>query len=214
MFAGKESQLGFFFGISLLQNLNISLKMSIQGRRSLRAAGLRSLAISTYQQAEQHNWRNSVSLWVCGGGGMQPAAACCHQVVVPAAIHWQNPEILKGLDQLRPEWGWGGMCQNCLEMFWRGKKWGVRPSETYCLFLSHVLKVFSDTIEALESKSFSISSVFKVMTELKQMLERRMKDRFFGFTVNTKLKQLPPCQSKKCEADFLLFYERAKKYIS
>ena len=52
------------------------------------------------------------------------------------------------------------------------------------------------------------------MTELKQKLERRMKDRFFGFTVNTKLKQLPPWQSKKCEADFLLFYERAKKYIS
>ena len=24
---------------------------------------------------------------VCGGGGMQPAAACCDQVVVPSAIH-------------------------------------------------------------------------------------------------------------------------------
>ncbi|CAL8292376.1 unnamed protein product [Arctogadus glacialis] len=51
-------------------------------------------------------------------------------------------------------------------------------SESYFLFLSHVLKVFSDTIEALEAKSFSITSVLKVMTELKQKLERRMKDRY------------------------------------
>lgn len=103
----------------------------------------------------------------------------------------------------------------CARVVWRcfGEERN-EVSETYFLFLSHVLKVFSDTIEALEAKSFSITSVFKVMTELKQKLERRMKDRFFGFAVNTKLKQLPSCQSKKCEADFLLFYERAKKYIS
>ena len=103
----------------------------------------------------------------------------------------------------------------CARIVWRcfGEERN-EVSETYCLFLSHVLKVFSDTVEALEAKSFIITLVFKVMTELKQKLERRMKDRFFGFTVNTKLKQLPPCQSKKCEADFLLFYERAKKYIS
>ena len=103
----------------------------------------------------------------------------------------------------------------CARIVWRcfGEERN-EVSETYCLFLSNVLKVFSDTVEALEAKSFIITSVFKVMTELKQKLERRMKDRFFGFTVDTKLKQLPPCQSKKCEADFLLFYERAKKYIS
>ncbi|KAK0155368.1 hypothetical protein N1851_002272 [Merluccius polli] len=104
---------------------------------------------------------------------------------------------------------------NCAKIVWRcfGEERN-EVSETYFLFLSHVLKVFSDTIEALEAKSFSITSFFKVKTELKQKLERRMKDRFFGFTVNSKLKQLPPCQSKKCEADFLSFYERAKKYIS
>ena len=79
----------------------------------------------------------------------------------------------------------------CARIVWRcfGEERN-EVSETYFLFLSHVLKVFSDTIDALEAKSFSITSVFKVMTELKQKLERRMKDRFFGLTVNTKLKQL------------------------
>ncbi|KAF3856731.1 hypothetical protein F7725_017454 [Dissostichus mawsoni] len=91
---------------------------------------------------------------------------------------------------------------------------GNEVSEMYFLFLSHILKVFSDCIEALEAKSFSITSVFKVMTELKGKLERRLKDTFFGFAVNNKLKQLTPDLAKKCEADFLVFYERAKKYVS
>ena len=91
---------------------------------------------------------------------------------------------------------------------------GTEVSEMYFLFLSHILKVFSDCIEALEAKSFSITSVFKVMTELKGKLERRLKDNFFGFAVNNKLKQLTPDLAKKCEADFILFYERAKKYVS
>ncbi|KAK5918857.1 hypothetical protein CgunFtcFv8_022800 [Champsocephalus gunnari] len=52
------------------------------------------------------------------------------------------------------------------------------------------------------------------MTELKGKLERRLKDTFFGFAVNDKLKQLTPDLAKKCEADFLVFYERAKKYVS
>ncbi|KAF3845691.1 hypothetical protein F7725_002769, partial [Dissostichus mawsoni] len=52
------------------------------------------------------------------------------------------------------------------------------------------------------------------MTELKGKLERRLKDTFFGFAVNNKLKQLTPDLAKKCEADFLVFYERAKKYVS
>ncbi|KAJ4936137.1 hypothetical protein JOQ06_017661, partial [Pogonophryne albipinna] len=53
-----------------------------------------------------------------------------------------------------------------------------------------------------------------VMTELKGKLERRLKDTFVGFAVNNKLKQLTPDLAKKCEADFLVFYERAKKYVS
>lgn len=85
--------------------------------------------------------------------------------------------------------------------------------ETYFLFLSHILKVFSDTIEALEAKSFSIASVFTIMTELKKKLQRRWTDKFFGFAVNTQLKQLSHDLAKKCEMDFLCFYDRAKKYI-
>ncbi|KAF3840056.1 hypothetical protein F7725_018773, partial [Dissostichus mawsoni] len=51
-------------------------------------------------------------------------------------------------------------------------------------------------------------------------LSRRMgitysvKGHIFGFAVNNKLKQLTPDLAKKCEADFLVFYERAKKYVS
>ncbi|KAF3832153.1 hypothetical protein F7725_025818, partial [Dissostichus mawsoni] len=94
-----------------------------------------------------------------------------------------------------------------------------RACNMHCGFYSdsnenHILKVFSDCIEALEAKSFSIISVFKVLTELKGKLERRLKDTFFGFAVNNKLKQLTPDLAKKCEADFLVFYERAKKYVS
>ncbi|KAF3840365.1 hypothetical protein F7725_019082 [Dissostichus mawsoni] len=68
----------------------------------------------------------------------------------------------------------------CSKILWKcfGED-GNEVSEMYFLFLSHILKVFSDCIEALEVKSFSITSVFK-----------------------------------KCEADFLVFYERAKKYVS
>uniref|UniRef100_A0A8C5GAZ7 Uncharacterized protein n=1 Tax=Gouania willdenowi TaxID=441366 RepID=A0A8C5GAZ7_GOUWI len=86
-------------------------------------------------------------------------------------------------------------------------------SEMYLIFLSHILKVFSDCIEALEAKSFGKTSVFKVMTELKGKLER-LKDHFFGFAVNSRLKQLTPDLANKCEADFIQFYERAKKYVS
>ncbi|KAF3837928.1 hypothetical protein F7725_009696 [Dissostichus mawsoni] len=91
---------------------------------------------------------------------------------------------------------------------------GTEVSEMYFPFLSHILKVFSDCIEALEAKSFSITSVFKVMTELKGKLKRRFKDTCLGFAVNNKLKQLTPDLAKKCEADFIVFYERAKKYVS
>ena len=105
--------------------------------------------------------------------------------------------------------------EECSKILWKcfGED-GIEVSEMYFLFLSHILKVFSDCIEALEAKSFSITSVFKVMTELKGKLERRLKDKFFGFAVNNKLKQLTPDLAKKCEADFIVFYERAKKYVS
>lgn len=42
-------------------------------------------------------------------------------------------------------------------------------------------------------------------------LERRLKDRFFGFAVKSKLKQQTSDLAKKCEADFTVIYERAKK---
>ncbi|KAF3832130.1 hypothetical protein F7725_025795 [Dissostichus mawsoni] len=105
--------------------------------------------------------------------------------------------------------------EECSKILWKcfGED-GNEVSEMYFLFLSHILKVFSDCIEALEAKSFSITSVFKVLTELKGKLERRLKDTFVGFAVNNKLKQLTPDLAKKCEADFLVFYERAKKYVS
>uniref|UniRef100_A0A8C6M4A3 HAT C-terminal dimerisation domain-containing protein n=1 Tax=Nothobranchius furzeri TaxID=105023 RepID=A0A8C6M4A3_NOTFU len=51
-------------------------------------------------------------------------------------------------------------------------------SEMYFLFLSHILKVFSDSIEALEAKSFSITSVFKVMSELKVKAKRYVTERY------------------------------------
>ncbi|KAJ4926924.1 hypothetical protein JOQ06_014666 [Pogonophryne albipinna] len=77
--------------------------------------------------------------------------------------------------------------EECSKMLWKcfGED-GNEVSEMYFLFLSHILKVFSDCIEALEAKSFSITSVFKLTPDL----------------------------AKKCEADFLVFYERAKKYVS
>lgn len=87
-------------------------------------------------------------------------------------------------------------------------------AEIYFLFLSHTLKLFCDCIEALEAKSFSITSVFKLMSELDRKLERRHKDHFFGFAVNTKLRQLTPDQTRKCDVDFTSFYERARKYLS
>lgn len=58
--------------------------------------------------------------------------------------------------------------EECTKILWKcfGEE-STEVSETYFLFLSHILKMFSDRIEALEAKSFSITSVFKVMTELK-----------------------------------------------
>ncbi|KAF3842553.1 hypothetical protein F7725_024504, partial [Dissostichus mawsoni] len=95
--------------------------------------------------------------------------------------------------------------EECSKILWKcfGED-GNEVFEMYFLFLSHILNVFSDSIEALEAKSFSITSVFK----------GRLKDTFFDFPVNNKLKQLTPDLAKKCEADFLVFYERAKKYVS
>ncbi|ROL49407.1 hypothetical protein DPX16_15733 [Anabarilius grahami] len=77
--------------------------------------------------------------------------------------------------------------EQCSQFLWKcfGEE-SIEVSETYSLFLSHILKVFSDTIEVLEAKSFSITCVFK----------------------------LPPYLANKCVEDFLGFYERAKKYIS
>lgn len=87
-------------------------------------------------------------------------------------------------------------------------------SEIYFLFLSHALKLFTDTIEALEAKSFSITEVYKLMTELKKKLERRVNDGYYSFAVNSKLSKLIPELSKKCKRDFTTFYERAIKYLS
>ncbi|XP_064098734.1 uncharacterized protein LOC135209930 [Macrobrachium nipponense] len=80
--------------------------------------------------------------------------------------------------------------------------------------LEHTLKLFSDTIERLEAKTFSITSVFKLMSELKSKLDRRANDRFFHFAVNNKLRQLTPDLSTKYKTDFIAFYERAIKYLS
>ncbi|XP_064110007.1 uncharacterized protein LOC135217900 [Macrobrachium nipponense] len=53
-------------------------------------------------------------------------------------------------------------------------------SEIYFSFLSHTLKLFSDTIERLEVKTFSITSVFKLISELKSKLDRRANYRFLA----------------------------------
>ena len=106
--------------------------------------------------------------------------------------------------------------EECPKVLWKcfgDERNGCEVSEIYFLFLSHTLKLFSDAIEALEAKSFSIISVNKLMTDLKHKLERRMKDLFFGYSVNTKLSQLTPDVSKKCKTNFTVFYERARKYL-
>jgi len=48
----------------------------------------------------------------------------------------------------------------CSQFLWKcfGEE-SIEVSETYFLFLSHILKLFSDTIEALEAKLFSIMCV-------------------------------------------------------
>lgn len=51
--------------------------------------------------------------------------------------------------------------EECTKILWKcfGEE-STEVSETPFLFLSHILKVFTDSIEALEAKSFSITSVF------------------------------------------------------
>ncbi|CAL8341896.1 unnamed protein product [Arctogadus glacialis] len=77
--------------------------------------------------------------------------------------------------------------------------------------------VFSDTIEALEAKSFSITSVLKVMTELKQKLERRMKDRYsiviFGAidSFSRKIFYLDTAGNNKAETAFGFFMDGVQK---
>ncbi|KAI9537269.1 hypothetical protein NQZ68_026399 [Dissostichus eleginoides] len=88
-----------------------------------------------------------------------------------------------------------------------------------CNLLRHVVTRWLSLLPAIDRilKCWRpLTSYFQslVMTELKGKLERRLKDTFFGFAVNNKLKQLTPDLAKKCEADFLVFYERAKKYVS
>uniref|UniRef100_A0A8C6KPN3 Uncharacterized protein n=1 Tax=Nothobranchius furzeri TaxID=105023 RepID=A0A8C6KPN3_NOTFU len=104
--------------------------------------------------------------------------------------------------------------EECTKILWKCfAEDRTEVSEMNFSFLSHILKVFLDSIEALEAKSFSITSVFKVMSELKVKLERRLNDHFFGFAVNSKLKQLTPDIAKKCETDFIHFSERAKRCV-
>lgn len=57
-------------------------------------------------------------------------------------------------------------------------------SEIYFLFLSHALKIFPDTIEILEAKSFTIISASSLMAELKEKLERRLRDQIFGLQLS------------------------------
>ncbi|KAL7404514.1 hypothetical protein ABVT39_015835 [Epinephelus coioides] len=63
--------------------------------------------------------------------------------------------------------------EECDKILWKcfGEE-NTEVSETYFRFLSHILKLFSDTIEALEAKSFSITSVFKPRNTLQYTSER------------------------------------------
>lgn len=53
--------------------------------------------------------------------------------------------------------------------------------ESYFLFFSHVLKLFTDCTESLEVKSFFITSIYPLMKDLNSQLERRQEDFFFCF---------------------------------
>lgn len=101
--------------------------------------------------------------------------------------------------------------EECTKVLWKcfGDKedaWVL--SEIYFFFLSDSLKLFTEAIKGLEAKAFSITSVLKLLTELKSKLERRVKKEMsFDFAVNPKHGQLISEVSKKCEADFIFFYE-------
>lgn len=69
----------------------------------------------------------------------------------------------------------------------------------------------SECTEALEAKSFCITSIYNLLTN--NQYERRLKDSCFGFTVNNKLKELTPDLTRRCKAEFVEVYERALKYL-
>ncbi|XP_036390583.1 serine incorporator 4-like [Megalops cyprinoides] len=91
--------------------------------------------------------------------------------------------------------------------------------QEFCEFLDmnfcviHALKLFTDCIEALEAKSFCVTSIYQLMSNLNDQLERRLRDNYFGFTVNNKLKELTLDLARRCKADFGAVYERACKYL-
>lgn len=85
--------------------------------------------------------------------------------------------------------------------------------ELYFFFFSHVLVLFTECIQALEGKSFCITSVYNLMKNVQSQLERRQRDGYFGFSVNNKLKELTPYQNKRCKDELLVVYDRALKYL-
>ena len=106
--------------------------------------------------------------------------------------------------------------ENCNKVVWKcfGDEGNSSDlAEIYFLFLSHTLKLFCESIEALEAKAFSVTSVFGLMSDLHRKLKMRHDDHFFGHVANTKLRQLTPDQTRKCDADFTTFYARAIKYL-
>ena len=106
---------------------------------------------------------------------------------------------------------------NCVNVLWSCFEEDDELSRTYEMyfyFLSHALKIFSDTIRKLEAKPFSVTNGFREMSELKSKVKRRQRDSYFGFETACKLEQLHPDLKRKCILDFSNFYDRALNYIS
>ncbi|XP_053157730.1 uncharacterized protein LOC128347308 [Hemicordylus capensis] len=96
------------------------------------------------------------------------------------------------------------------KIFLLGYKIGIENDvpEVSILFLSHTLKLFTEYIDTLEQKHFSIS-VYGLMADLYRKLESRSRG-----TTDARLSTFTQDVSDKCVKDFLGSYERAQRYLS
>uniref|UniRef100_A0A914HQG9 HAT C-terminal dimerisation domain-containing protein n=1 Tax=Globodera rostochiensis TaxID=31243 RepID=A0A914HQG9_GLORO len=86
-------------------------------------------------------------------------------------------------------------------------------SEVILNFLTHVLPIFTNSIDALQKDKLILPELLAIMRSFRAKIKDRMDKKFFGIITGQLLRRLPSADAENLRDSFQLFYQSTLEYV-